>query len=137
MVGGMMTLFLACGGGQGRERVQRRWSAHAARQPLRIDGLHCDEKTPCEIEVNADGTLDPPANVACASITVTGCTTRGTDCTYTSNGQSFTENFEITFAEESVAATGTTSITGMGNGVTGTVPGQSCSSTYDVSATRQ
>ncbi len=81
------------------------------------------------MKVNADGTISLPTNMTCASFTVTGCTTRGSDCTYTSNGESLTETFEITFAEEGIAATGTISIKGMGDG-------QSCSSTFNMTATR-
>jgi len=84
---------------------------------------------PCEIKVNADGRINLPTNIRCASLTVTGCRTRGNDCTYTSNGYSFTENFQTTFAESGIGAVGSIFVTGTGDG-------ESCSSTYDLTATR-
>jgi hypothetical protein len=147
----MMTASLACGGKGGngssnggsstqpanpRATQNATYSALLTLQPgetcggpIVLPAHYCDQKNPCEIKVNADGTINLPTNVTCASFTVTGCTTRGSDCTYTSNGESFTEDFETTFAEEGVAATSITSIKGMGNG-------QSCSSTYSVASTR-
>lgn len=93
-------------------------------------GGTCGQVNSQVINVNADGTITLPTTITCASLTVTGCTTRGSDCTYTSNGDSFTENFETTFAQDGSSATGVLSISGMGNGA-------SCSSTYDMTATRQ
>lgn len=158
ILGGMLTASLACGGNGGNgssdggpptqppnpcATPSTSYGASISARPgdscissIVVPVQFCDEKIPCVIDVNANGTLDLPTNVTCASFSVTGCTTRGGDCTYTSDGQSFTESFEITFAEEGVAATGTVSVTGMGNGVAGMGSGPSCSSTYDVSASR-
>lgn len=153
IVGAMMTASLACGGKGGNgssdggpslqppnqcATMNGTYSAGLSEQPGGTCGSYvpspfcqkgASEVSPCEMKVNADGTIDLPTNMTCASLTVTGCTTRGSDCTYTSNGESFTENFETTFAESGIAATGTISITGMGDG-------QSCSSTFNVTATR-
>lgn len=161
ILGATMTAFVACGGkggnssGDGGPSLQPpnhcatmngTYSATQSQQPggtclSYVPSPFCQkgasEVSPCEMKVNADGTIDLPTNMTCASFMVTGCTTRGSDCRYTSDGQSFTENFEITFAEEGIAATGTLSITGTGNGVTGTGNGQACSATYGVTATRQ
>lgn len=154
ILGGMMTASLACGGkgGNGSSNgggpsmqppnqcatMNRTYSVGLSEQPggtcaFYVPSPFCQkgasEVSPCEMKVNADGTIVLPTNMSCASFTVTGCTTRGSDCSYTSNGESLTENFEATFAESGVGATGTLSITGVGDG-------PSCSSTFDMTATR-
>jgi len=151
ILGGMMTASLACGckGGNGTSNggsstqpanpcatKNATYPAVISEQPggtcHNMPSQFCEKPEPgasCEIKVNADGTINLPTNISCASLTVTGCRTRGNDCTYTSNGYSFTENFQTTFAESGIAAAGIIF-------VTGTDDGQSCASTYDVTATR-
>lgn len=143
---GMMAASLACGGKDGNgssdggpsaqrpnpcATMNRAYALAVSMQP----GGTCNQppfcdKLPCDISVNADGTISLPTNLTCASFTVTGCTTRGSNCTSMGNGESLTGTFEMTFSGEGITATGTIS-------VTGTVNGQNCSSTYNVSALRQ
>jgi hypothetical protein len=82
------------------------------------------------VNISAEGTVVLPAQVTCASLTETGCTTRATDCTLTTQGVTFTETFESTFASDGSSATGIVTLTGSANG-------GSCTSTYDITMTRQ
>ena len=82
------------------------------------------------LNINPDATITSSASITCASGSESGCTARGTDCTWTSQGYSFTETYETTFASDGSSAKGVATITGTGNG-------QSCASTYDTSFVRQ
>jgi hypothetical protein len=86
---------------------------------------------PSEIfNVSSNGTVTTTSAVTCASVSQTGCTAQDSDCTYTSNGLSVTMTDDVTFAADGSSATGLATISATGSGV-------SCTSTYQVTMTRQ
>jgi hypothetical protein len=82
------------------------------------------------VNVNSDGTITTSTPITCAHVSQNGCTAQDTNCTFSSNGFDFTETFDVTFADDGSSAHGVVTISGSGKG-------QSCTSTYDVTFTRQ
>ena len=98
-----------------------------------LDGGTCGALATITIQVNADGTIALQQGLSCASVTVTGCTTLETDCTFSDQGTGWTQTLSLTFASDGSSATGTFSATSTAMGL-GAMP---CSGTYDVTAPRQ
>lgn len=89
----------------------------------------CGPMTSQVVNTDAAG-LTLATNESCQSQTTSGCTVRGTDCTWTDGGISYTKTFEITFTGDGSSASGVNTISMTGNG-------QSCTSTYSTSFMRQ
>lgn len=82
------------------------------------------------INVNPDGTLSSSMAVSCAQTTVAGCTTQNTDCMSTSAGSTCSVTSDVTFSPDGTSASGLET-------ARCTYSGGSCTSTYNVTATRQ
>jgi hypothetical protein len=80
--------------------------------------------------VNPDGTITTGTNETCGSISVQGCTLNKNSCTYTSQGYSITYTSSVTFSSDGTTASGLDTTSASGGG-------QSCTSTYTLSAVRQ
>jgi hypothetical protein len=82
------------------------------------------------VNVGSDGTLTESTPITCATVSQTGCTARDSDCTFSSMGYNFTETSDVTFTADGSSASGVVTLSGSGNG-------QVCTSTYDITFTRQ
>ncbi|HEY2516483.1 MAG TPA: hypothetical protein VGI39_36685 [Polyangiaceae bacterium] len=82
------------------------------------------------IDVSATGTVTTPIKVTCASASLSGCAAHNSDCTFSNQGNDFTESFDVTFAADGSSATGSLTITGKGNA-------GMCTSTYKIVMVRQ
>ena len=80
--------------------------------------------------VDSNGTITGSVAISCATISQSGCTAHDSDCTWTSQGYSFTTTTDVTFASDGSSATGLETVSGSGNG-------QSCTRTYQLTMTRQ
>jgi hypothetical protein len=80
------------------------------------------------VNVNSDGTLS--SSVSCENITQDGCTARDTGCMTSSNGIDCSVTTDVTFAKDGSSASGLETAMCSNSAA-------SCTSTYDVTATRR
>jgi hypothetical protein len=80
------------------------------------------------VNVDSDGTTS--TSVSCDDITQDGCTARNTGCMSSMNGVDCSVTTDVTFAKDGSGATGLETATCSNSSA-------SCTSTYDVTATRR
>jgi hypothetical protein len=133
---GLLSTLPACSSGSGVQTFSEQANPCATRNATYLEtgteqpGGTCGPFPSQVVNIGADGSLTLPSSISCASFSQDGCTARATDCTFSSQGYDFTETFETTFASDGSSAQGILTISGTGHG-------QTCSSTYDVTMTRQ
>lgn len=141
IVGGLVAVCVACSSSGGNGATSSGSTSALKANPCATKGAtyletfteqsgNCGMLTSQVVNINPDGTITTTVQISCAMQTQAGCKTQATDCTWSANGYSYNETLESTFAQDGSSATGIATVTAMGKG-------QSCSSTYNITITRQ
>lgn len=97
---------------------------------VEMAGGTCGPLSNAIVNISSSGTITTETPLTCGSTMQTGCTAQDTDCSFATNGTTCSVTTDVTYASDGSGAMGLETLTC-------TMGTAGCTSTYQVTATRQ